>query len=36
MCNLLLFHIKIELVVTTYSRTVSDGMVVVRVFGHVV
>ena len=36
MCNLVLLHFKIELVVATYSKTVGDSTVVVRVFVHVV
>ena len=35
LCNLVLFYFKTELVVATYSRTVSDSIVVVRVFGRV-
>ena len=36
LCNLILFYFKTEWVVATYSRTVSDSIVVVRVFGRVV
>ena len=36
LCNLILLQFKIELVVATYSRTVWDRIVVVRVFGCVV
>ena len=32
MCNLIWLHLKIELVVATYSGTIGDIIVVVRVF----